>query len=49
MALHQEKRALAQGLLAGADGAARLSREELLNLIRWGEHMGGPAASAASG
>jgi superfamily II DNA or RNA helicase len=37
VALHREKRELAQSLLEGAERTAQLSQEELLALIRWGE------------
>ena len=35
--LHARKRELARGLLEGADTAGRLSAEELLDLVRWGD------------
>ncbi len=35
--LHARKRDLARGLLEGADTAGRLSSEELLDLVRWGD------------
>jgi SNF2 family DNA or RNA helicase len=36
LSLHDEKRNLARSILAGADQAARLSTQQLLDLIRWG-------------
>ncbi len=36
LALHREKRDLADALLEGADASARLSEEDLLDLIRGG-------------
>jgi SNF2 family DNA or RNA helicase len=36
LALHEEKRDLVDGVLAGADSAARLSTKELADLIRQG-------------
>lgn len=40
LALHAQKRELAEQLLAGADGAAALSLEELLALLRFGADGG---------
>ena len=37
VALHESKRELARGLLEGADAAGRLSTEELVDLVRFGE------------
>jgi len=45
LALHAEKRELAESLLSEADGAAALSAEQLLALLRFGaEAVGRPAA-----
>ncbi|WP_434391802.1 hypothetical protein [Melittangium boletus] len=36
LALHEEKRGLARGLLSEADGAGALSTEQLVGLLRHG-------------
>lgn len=43
--LHEHKRELARSLLEGSDAAARLSAEELLDLVRWGENGDGAGES----
>ncbi|MFL5357844.1 SNF2-related protein [Archangium sp.] len=45
LALHEEKRDLASSLLSEADGAAALSTEQLLALLRHGAEVEAPAAS----
>jgi hypothetical protein len=49
LSLHEERRQLAASILDGADAAARLDGEDLLDLIRKGTRASGPHRCGRAG